>query len=451
MIIRIFSFLLNISFFLAITGSALYATDQPPARWTVQDAVHFAQTNNPDARIALQRIAATNAALEEAKSAFYPQLHLNAGYSRTNNPMYSFGNILNQGLFDNTIDFNQPGVTDNLTFGTEVRYRIYNGGHDLAGLEAADASAEVSQYQQKIVRSRLGFAAVQAFFTIIQAEETIAARKSAIAAIDASLSAAQARYEAGDLLRAELLDLEVQQYTARENFIQAKHGLNISQRIFLNLLGLQQEPVTVVTAARCRQVVPERTNGNERPERGQMTALVQAAEANVRQAQAGYYPTADAFASYRIDNGFTPEDGAGNSWMAGLKMNYSLFDGKKTAAAVRRAQAAEAEAKEQLHKIELAINLEIEKAALSLQQAEERLTVTGKMIELAEESARLSRIRFEEGLLLVSDLIDTENRLTDARIRHVLAQADQRIAVADLRRANGLPQFADIQTAGPAN
>jgi outer membrane protein TolC len=91
--------------------------------------------------------------------------------------------------------------------------------------------------------------------------------------------------------------------------------------------------------------------------------------------------------------------------------------------------------------MELAFNLEREQAALTLNQEEERLKVTGKMVESATESARLARLRFKEGVLLSSELINTENRLTDARLSHALATSSRKIAIADLRRAVGLAQF----------
>jgi outer membrane protein TolC len=91
--------------------------------------------------------------------------------------------------------------------------------------------------------------------------------------------------------------------------------------------------------------------------------------------------------------------------------------------------------------MELAFNLEMEQAALALNQEEERLKVTGKMVEAATESARLARLRFKAGTLLASELINTENRLTDARLSHALATASRKIALADLRWAVGLAQF----------
>ncbi len=425
-------------------GAQSAAEESPvPTNWTVQQAVQFAHANSPDSKVAMQRIAAARAAIDQSRSAFYPKLDVSAGYGRTNNPMYSFGNILNHGVFDNSINFNDPGTTDNLNMSSSLQYRFYNGGHDQAGLKMAQAEEAVSEMQQVAVYSRLSFEVVRAFFTIAQAEETVLARISATKAIEASLSVAQARYDAGDLLKTDLLNLEVQKSTARENLIQARHGLELAKRGFLNLLGLVQGEVSIVQGKTCKQKVPESVSYENRPELKSMDAMIKAAGARVRQARSGYYPSADAFGSYQVDKGYIDEDSSGNSWMAGVKVNYTLFDGKRTSAQVVRAQAQLAEVKELKHKMELAFNLQLEQASLGLKEAEQRLQVTEKRVELATESARLSRERFLEGLILSSDLIDVENRLTDTLVRHTQARAARRIAVADLRWAGGMGQFQE--------
>jgi outer membrane protein TolC len=45
------------------------------------------------------------------------------------------------------------------------------------------------------------------------------------------------------------------------------------------------------------------------------------------------------------------------------------------------------------------------------------------------------------GAALATQLIDAENALVDARVRRAEAQADERIALAALRKAVGLPQL----------
>ena len=426
------------------SGAPSAASDKGvPENWTVRQAVNFALANSPDSKVALLRIAAAQAASDQAHSSFYPKLDVSAAYGRTNNPMYSFGNILNQGVFDSSINFNDPGTTDNLNMSTSLQYRLYNGGHDQAGLKAAQAEEALTQAQQVAIHSRLSFEVVRAFFTIAQAEETVHARLSATKAIEASLTVAQARYDAGDLLKTDLLNLEVQKSTAEENLIQARHALDLAKRGFLNLLGLKQREVAIVQGTTCKQKVPQQISYDNRPELRSMDAMITAAEARVRQARSGYFPTADAFGSYQVDKGYKNENSSGNSWMAGVKVNYTLFDGKRTAAEVVRAETRLSEIKEQKHKMELAFNLELERASLGLEEARKRQQVTEKRVELARESARLSRERFVEGVILSSDLIDVENRLTDALVHHTQARAARRIAVADLRRTCGMGQFQE--------
>lgn len=435
--------------FSLIVTSGVRSEQQPPVlpqHWTVVEAVGYALKNNPDAGITLYRITLAAAAVRQARAAFYPQLDLNTEYGQTNNPIYSFGNILNQGSFTNNINFNDPGTTDNLRLAATLKYRLYNGGRDQAGVHAAEARQQAEKQQRKVVLSTLADQVVRSFYTIVQAREIVAARKSAITAITASLEVAKARYDAGDLLKASLLDIEVQQSAAHEQLIQAKHGLNLAKRGFLNLLGLRLDDVDIDLAQQFPQQIPVNPDDNMRPEMQRLSAVIQAAEEELSRAKGEYYPTADLFGSYQADQGFIGEDNNGNSWMAGVRLNYNLYRGGSTQAAVASATAELARAKEMKRKMGLAITLEIEQAQLALKQAEERMVVTDKQVALANESARLSRERFREGVILSSSLIDAENRLTDARVHSSLARAERMIAIADLRHAAGLPQFPELET-----
>ncbi len=434
--------LLPILFVLLLFPPRGKATD-PPVVWTVQKAVRYALEHNPDARIVRHRIQAAGAAVRQAQAAFYPRLSLSGGYSRTDNPMYSFGNILNQQVFSPAIDFNDPGVSDDLNLTASLHYNLYSGGGDRAALDVNLAREQAARWQEQSVRASLSFAVVQTFFTILQASETVEARLSAIRAIEASLEAARARYEAGDLLKADLLNLEVQLARARENRIQASHSLELAKRGLLNILGLRQGMISIDTGAGCCQIVPSESDFSRRPELARAKSSIQAAERELDRALASRYPRADLFGSWQVDKGFEYEHGSSDSWLAGIRIDYTLFDGDRTQAAIAAARAELARAREEYRKLELALGLEVEKARLGLAQAEERLQVTAKMVEVAEESARLSRERFRQGVILSSELIDVENRLTDALLRQTMARAARRIAVADLRRSLGLPQFPE--------
>jgi outer membrane protein TolC len=427
-------------FFIGCTVVLAEGTPIIPDHWTPENAVRFALANNPDIAITQQRIAVAQAGVQEAKAAFYPRLDLSASYQKTNTPLYSFGNILNQGAFNETINFNDPGLSDNLSMNATITYRLYSGGRDQAGLDAAEAGNHALLADMEVVRSQLAFTVVKTLFIIVEAEEILKARRAAAESIVASVQAAQARFEAGDLLKADLLNLEVRQAEAYEDVLVSQHGVNLAKRAFLNVLGLEEGGSDVIPNYAIEELIPKDLSFNGRPEFKELASSIKEAEALLRQSQGGYYPTIEAFAGYQIDKGFE-FDGSSNSWQAGVLLNLNLFEGKKKEAKVSAAEAHLRALKQKQRKLSLAIKLEVEKAKLAMEQAQQRLLVTEKMVQQAEEGAALQRERFQEGLLLSSELIDAENRLLDAKVRRILAKSSQRTAVAELRRAVGLDQF----------
>ena len=120
---------------------------------------------------------------------------------------------------------------------------------------------------------------------------------------------------------------------------------------------------------------------------------------------------------------------------------WDLWDGNETRAKVREAKANLESSREEQRKLRLAINLETEQARLNLKAANERLLVTDKMIGQAIESLGLTQSRFKQGVALSTQLIDAQSALVATQVRRAEAEADQRIAVAALRKALALPQL----------
>ncbi len=422
------------------TAKAGQSAGHTPEIWTAEQAVAFALDANPESTIAQKRIEQAMAAATMAQSSDYPLVNVSTEYSQTDNPMYSFGTILNQGAFDNNIDFNDPGRTDNLQLKAQVSYRLYNGGRDQAEQAAAGAHINVSRCDLAAVHQQLAFEVVKTFLAIIQAEKMVTVREEALLSITAAFDVGKARFDAGDLLQQDLLNLELQQSRADENLIQSRHILELTKRSFLNLLGLREGEITIAPDSITDQELPAAFDYSHRQELKRLEALEQGALAELQKAQGGTLPSVDAFAGYQIDSGAVLGE-AGDSWMAGIRMNYTLFDGQKSTSEITKAQLKLQEIQSIRKKTELALHLEIQQALLDYEQAKKRLTVTEKMVGVATEVIRLSRARFTEGVILASDLIDFETRLSDAQARLLAAKAGYQVAIANLRRATGLEQF----------
>ncbi|MFV0438714.1 MAG: TolC family protein [Desulfopila sp.] len=425
-----------------LVSAAAFA--RPPTNWSLAQAVDYAIDNNPEIQLTLERMAAARAMTEVASSATLPTISLQSEYSQTDNPMHSFGNLLNQGAFDNSIDFNDPGRTDDLALQTMLAYRLYDGGRRTAGVAQARAEKQAAEHRLAAAHQQLAYEVVRSYYAILKAEEMVKVHNGALAAIEASLAVGKARYAEGDLLKADLLNLELQQARAVENSLNGQHRRDLAEKVFWNLLGSVANQPSSLPHLVEKQAPPTRLDHSARTELAVADDSIAAARAGLVIAQGAKRPVVDTYASYRYDYG-TVLGESGDSWQAGVRLNYDLYDGHRTEAGIAAARARLAEMRAAKAKLELDLDLELQQAKIRYSQSVERLQVTARMVRVAQESARLSRQRFREGTLLAAELIDREMRLTDALARQATAGTDNRIAIANLRRATGSGQFERME------
>jgi outer membrane protein len=432
--------------FLLLIGWPIINVSAPGAEtWTLTRALDTALANSPDARIARLRTEAARALVQQADSAWYPRLTLQGGYTETNSPMMAFGAILNQRAFNFGLDFNHPGRIDNLNATGTLAYNLYSGGRATAAGKAARAGAEAANQDFNAARHQLAAEVVKAWFAIVKAREATTALEAGEKAYEAAVANACLRYEAGQLLKADLLNLEVELARTREQLLQARHSARLAGQALLYVLGVESDASDVTIAdqdpalAQLRE--PATNDYTRRPELLGLQERVRVAESMVTATRAGRRPTVNAFTSYQYDRGWQL-DRHGDSWMAGIAVSLNVFDGGETAGRVRQAAAELAQVKEMQRKALLGVALEAEQARLAFETARARLAVSRDAVAQAEESAALSRARFERGALLTADLIAVEGRLTEARMRRTFAAADERIALVEWRRAVGLPPLA---------
>jgi outer membrane protein TolC len=412
--------------------------------WTLERALDYALAHNPDARIAQQRIAAAQAGLEQANSAFWPRLQVQSSYTRTDNPMMVFGSILNQRSYNSSLNFNDVPDVDNLNAKGLVTLPLYAGGRNVAGRQAAKANTEAAKQDGGAIRNALGFEVSQTFYTVLKTRQFILAAEAAVNSFETNLVVAQKRLDGGTLLKSDVLDIEVRLAQSREDLVRARNANALAERALRNLLGIEAGEFIVADTAPAVSA-PNSGDFSQRPELAAARERERAAQAQVRGSKSGYLPRVSAFGSLDHDYGWVT-GGDGNSYTAGVMAQWDLWDGFSTRAKAREAKANFESAREEQRKLRLALDFEVEQVQLDLKAANERLVVTDKVVAQASESTVLTRARFEQGLALSTQLIDAETALVGARVRRAEAEADQHIAVAALRKALALPQLENQPT-----
>ena len=425
----------------------LALVSEADASVTLEQAVLAARADNPDARVAQARVAMSKAVLAGANSAALPRIVLQSAYSQTNSPMSSFGSILNQGTFDNSIDFNQPGQTDALTTGLYLRQPIYTGGRINSRRAAARASSEAAEFERQAALRNLDMEVVRAYFSIRQAQQSVSALESALGSYDENLRVARLREDAGQLLKSERLNLEVQRARTESELLAARQQIGLARAGFAVLLGKPADTLVELADNDSSADAIIYTEASSEtpvwPELAAMDKRVRAAEQQVRSARAARKPEIGAYAGVQDDRGWR-RDGDGQSWVAGVSVSMTVFDGFETDSRIREAKAALDEVTQVRRKVELALQLRLQQSRINHDVAVSQLEVCRRQVAQADESARLSRERFSAGALLSAELIGVETRLADARVQLAQSEARERVARAELRTAQAQPIFAGI-------
>lgn len=427
---------------LALSWSLAALAAEP---WTLERALGQALEANPDARLAQQRIVAAQAGLDQANAVFWPRLQFQSSYTGSDNPMVAFGSILNQRAYNPSLNFNDVPSVDDLNARGLVTVPLYAGGRSTATRKAAQANTEAARLDNAAVQNALGFEVSRAFHTVLKTRQFVLAAEAAVKSFEASLAVARKRLESGSLLKTGVLDIEVRLAQAREDLVRARNARALAVRALRNLLGIESGDFEVADTAPAI-TAPVAGDFSGRPELAAIRQREQAARQQARAAKSGYLPRVNAFGSLDYDYGWRYDNGGG-SYTAGAMVQWDLFDGKLTRAKVREANSNLESVHEEERKLRLALDLEVEQARLDLKAANERLSVSEQAVAQAEESASLTRARFEQDLALSRDLMDAETALVTARVRRAEVEADRQIAIAALRKAFGLPQLDSLSKA----
>jgi outer membrane protein TolC len=324
-----------------------------------------------------------------------------------------------------------------------IEQSVYTGGRRSAQTLAAESERDAARMDLAAVQNELVFRVAEAYYRMIQSRELTEVRAEAVRQVESHLDIAQRRYEVGMTVKSDVLSVEVRLAEVREALITARNQFELTWAVLENVTGVRL-PARVVPAqlppapwsehvASLEQAISEALE--RRPEMAALASRQRAAQHAVRAAKAGDMPKVDLIGDYDVYTGGTST--GNDSFFVGLVIRLNLLDGYRTRREVEQACARLREIESRHDRLLLDVELSVRRAYLQLQDAQERLKVTGQAIEQAEESLREIEVRYRNQATTVTELIDAQVALSDARVRHTNARAELEIARAGLEHVAG--------------
>lgn len=399
-------------------------------------------------------------ALAEARARFFPEVSLEARYSRAEggrefelplgtalNPVYATLNemLVAQGqdprfpqVQDETVNFLREREQDTRVV---VRQPLWAPAIP-AAVRAQRALLDASSYRRMAIARALRRDITLAYVDWLKAGNSVEIVRASEALLIENLRVNQSLFDNGKITedqvlraRAELLAVEQQKREIENSTTQARSYFNF----LLNRdLRASIEPTSAPASLTEQETALELlwSNAlNRRPEVSQVEQLRRASEEQTRIARHRRWPTL----SLGIDAGTQGEEyrtGEGyNFGVASLVFTWRLFDGGSDAARIAQARATQRQLVLREEEIAQQIRLEVQQAYDQLQTARASLATAQARAEAARAAFRIASRKRDEGVISQVEFIDARSTLTSAELNHIITQFDVLARRAELEYA----------------
>jgi outer membrane protein TolC len=423
---------------LTLIFGALAAAAQTPL--TLKDAVKQALGRHPSLEAADARIQAAESRIGQARSGYLPRVQYMENLMRGNNPVYVFGSLLTQRQFTaanfDIARLNRPDALNNFQSMVTAEQLIYDFGGLKNGVRAAELGRKMTEAEKRAAELNLIAHVARAYHGVTLATQALEVAREALKTAEADLKRAQTVRDAGLATDADVLAVQVHVAAMKEQVIRREADLKVARAALNEALGLPLDTPHELATPLLPAPPVEAASPELRPEIEQIRLAKQAAEAQARSARAGYLPQIAFRAQVEADRQEFFNRGGGN-WLVMGSVRWNLFDGNRTRQTVAEAKAMASAAAASERQYTNALKLELTKALADFDAATERIAVTEAGVAQAEESLRIIRNRYSNGLATVTELLRAQTALLDAKTRRLAAIHDQRLAAVEVERSAG--------------
>ena len=431
---------------------------------TLDDALAAAAKANVDLRLAATDRAAAGVEAYAAWAGVLPRLDLSANFG--NNYIapqvqnISIPYIVTNPDGSQTIGYKYSLETipandvESYMLGLSLQMPLFDGFQTWANIEKTKLLVRAADKQYDEASLNVAFDVTRSFYEVVRAERSLRVLEEAVTRSEELVRRTDALFEAGRAPRADTYAARVTLGNDRIAVEQQVSRVNDARVALSVALGRDADPTL--------QVVPpaslDRTAFSEPPPQADLVELAKqrrpllsaseqrilAARQELRAANAGYWPSVSASASYNRQGPYLggPQGVYGDftqQYVAvfGVSVNWNLFEGRLTSANVQRAHVSEDRARLQAEQSLQQVTSEIARARVAYRTLSASVTLAEENLYAARESLRLAQVRYEAGAASQVEIRDALLNRTRAELSLLQARIDAIVARADLNRAVG--------------
>jgi len=407
----------------------------PLQRLTLQDALARARKNSVPFQSALTDSAIARQDRYQAAAALLPSVNYNneAFYTQSNGPGNGPRFIANNAVHEYV---SQGNVHESL---------------DLAGVanfRRAAALAAAAKARAEIASRGLVVTVVQDYYAVAAAQQKLLSSQRVADEGERFLKLTQDLEHGGEVAHSDAIKAELQAQERRRQLQEAQLGL-LNTRLDLAVLIFPDFNDNYEVADDLHASVPLPTLGEvqqqaarDNPDIRAALESVRAAGSDVTGARAGYLPSLSLDYWYGIDapqfavNGPNGVSNLGSSVLGTL--NIPIWNWGATQSRIKQAELRRAQAQRELSLAQRKLLAEIKSLYSEAETAMNELGGLSRSAELAEESLRLTTLRYKGGEATVLEVVDAQTTFAQSSAAYQDGAVRYRVALANLQTLTGV-------------
>jgi outer membrane protein TolC len=419
-------------------------TAAAPVRLTLQDALERARKNSTQFQAALTNAGLVREDRTQARDALLPSV-----------------------VYNNSAIYTQsagPGLAART--GVPVVFIANNAVHEyisqaniheaidvaaVAGWRRASAAAAVARARAEIASRGLVVTVVQGYYTVAAAQHKLEIAKKGAEEGDRFLKITQDLEHGGEVAHSDVIKAELQMRERHRQLQEAQLAL-LHARLDFSVLIFSDFNDNFEVADDLHAAIPvptlaevQQQAARDNPDIRAALAAVQEANHDVFGARAGYLPSLTFDYFYGIDAPhFALNTTVGNQKFSNLgssivgTLSLPIWNWGATQSRVKQADLRRAQAKRELSFAQRKLLAEMQSLYSEAETALNELGGLSRSAELAEESLRLTTLRYTNGEATVLEVVDSQTTYTLANAAYQDGAVRYRVALANLQTLTGV-------------
>lgn len=372
----------------------------------LEDALKIAIKNNRTIKTSEQNIEKAEGRVKQARATRGAKVSFNMGQT--------------------WLDNGYPSDSSQKTY-IELSQPLYLGKKDKAVIASARFGRDVAKSSHTLTKQSIVMHVSNTYYSWLNAREIEEVGKMDIDLAQAHYDLVKKRYQAQQASKYELLRADVRLVQIKSNYIKEQNDTQMIRLSLLNILSLPVDTaIDTSSKLEMEDISPDVKNDIKKAIHSREDLKIKRSQKEIAKqslvsASSEKEATLSLWGQAGIEDPKSITRKKDDYWQAGLVFNLPLLDGGLASGKIKEAKANVTQADNDYDDVLELAQLEIFQAAITLNNSKQVIISQKENLKQAEETLRLAKVRYENGLFTQVDLFDAELAWSNARLSHISA------------------------------